>query len=298
MTKRLAQIVLLLIQFNLLAISFTHAQVNEYKPIKELEWRALTGEVYFLPFFINTPNGEFEEEEIEYYLAELAKSKDWIMKQSYNYPNVDLEIIDDYVESYEEEIYLDNVKNWNQGGNNNIANNVARYLHYKDIKEYVSFQSIDINKSKVVVLCFVKQNGRSHAIDFNGSIFADDISIDNAVIFCNTKPGIYTSYKVITHEILHLFRAWDLYGGEPQNEAKAKKLKEMYPNSIMLSTYGNTVPILDEINAWRVGWNLNPENFYTEYKPEYIENMSKMAKKKNTITFDLKGKKKKTNEEN
>ncbi|MBK9013766.1 MAG: hypothetical protein IPM82_06580 [Saprospiraceae bacterium] len=222
MTKQIAQVILLLIQFNLFVTGFVHAQINEYRPIKELQWRALTGEVYVIPFFINTPSGEFEEEEVEYYLNELAKSKEWILKQSKNYPDVTLEIIDDQIDSYEEPIYLDNVKNWNEGRNNNIANNIARYLHYENIEDYVSFNGIDIERSKVVVVCFVKQNGRSHAYDFNSSTFSDDISIDNAIVFCNTKYGAYTSYKVITHEILHLFRAWDLYGGEPQMKPKQK----------------------------------------------------------------------------
>lgn len=280
----------LVIQFNLFFACLVHSQVNNYRPIKELQWRALTGEVYFIPFFINTPSGEFEEEEIAFYLTELAKSKEWIIEQSKNYPNVNLEITDDYINSYDEIIYLENVNDWNKGGNNSVVNNIVRHLNFENIKDYVSYHGINIERSKVIVLCFVKQIGRSHAYDFNSSIFSDDISIDHALVFCNTKYGTYTSYKVITHEILHLFRAWDLYGGEPQNETKAKKLKEMFPNSIMLNTYGTGVPNLDEINAWRIGWNLKPQDFYMEYEPQYIKNMKEMAKEKNSIKFDLKKK--------
>ena len=161
-----------------------------------------------------------------------------------------------------------------------MADVIAYQLYYDNIEEYLKYYDVDIQSTKVAILCFVKQDGRSHAFDFNRSIFSKDVSIDHAVIFCRSKPGLFTSYKTISHEVLHLFGAWDLYEGEPQNEEKAKKLKEMYPTSIMLTTYGRKESDLDEINAWRIGWNLNPQPFYVDYKPEYRKNIEAMARKK------------------
>ncbi len=262
---------------------------KDYKPIKELAWRGLTGEVYFVPFFINTPEGEFEENEIKFYLNELRLSKEWILEQAEDYPQVKLNIHDDYFNSYEEEIFIPDIKTWSdahKGSNRNVTNEIANNIGFDTMEDYMAFYQIDLKKSKVVILCFVKQSGRSHAYDFNRSIFSEDISIDHTIIFCKQSFGISTASPVITHEVLHLFGAWDLYGGEPQNPEKAKKLAEMYPLSIMRIIWGHKEKTLDEINAWRIGWNLEPKDFYTEYEPEFRKNMN--ARKKKTIfKFDL-----------
>jgi len=257
------------------------SQAQKYSPIEELRKRSMTGEVYFLPFFVDTQFGEFEEDEIEYYLKELRKSKDWIIEEAKVYKEIELEITDDFFDSHEEVVLLNNVKNWNRGGNHNLKNDIAEYLGYESIIDYIDFNNIDLNEIKVAVLCFVKRNGRSHAYDFNRSIFSEDLSDDHSIIFCSSKNGFYTDYKTISHEILHMFGAWDFYQGEPQNPTKAKELKKLYPNSIMGSTYNIDTPNIDELNAWRLGWNMSPKKFFYDYKPEYRKNMKTMEKNKN-----------------
>lgn len=272
----------------LLALSYICSQLNgqDYIPTDDIKWRSLIGEVYILPFFVDTRYGEFETEEVEYYLEELDRAQAWIKEASEEYYDIELELIDDYFDTREEVIYIPEIY---MNTSFRIKNRIAQELGYNSIDEFIEFYNFEKEKHKIIVLCFVKQEGRSHAYDANRSVFSKSNTIDHAIIYCHTKYGSATSYKVIAHEMLHMFRAWDLYEGLPQNPTKAEILKEKYPNSIMLSTYNNDNPVLDEINAWRIGWNLKPEREFMKFKPEYRKNAEIMKKKnrKEKIIFNL-----------
>ena len=81
-----------------------------------------------------------------------------------------------------------------------------------------------------------------------------------------------TDYKknekfVTSHEILHLFGAWDLYNIEPYGFGNENYnfIKNKYPKSIMRKSDEITI---DPLTAWRIGLNNNPEKFFLEKVPK------------------------------
>lgn len=268
-------------------LGFGILSAQDYKPTDELKWRSLAGDVYIIPFFIDTSDDEWYDDEVDYYLGELTKAQEWIKSESESYYNIELELIDDYFDSIEEVAYLPNV-NW--GTSRHIKTTVIQDLGYDSVDHYLEFNNFDKDSEKVIMLFFIKQNGRSHAYDANRSVFSISNTVDHAIIYCSATSGMITSYKTIAHEMLHLFGAWDFYEGRPQNPTKAKMLKERYPNSVMLSTYNNDNPTIDEINAWRIGWNMDPQKSFMDYKPEYRKNaeaMKKQNRKNESLQFKL-----------
>lgn len=260
---------------------------QDYIPSEEVKWRSLIGDVYIIPFFIDTDQDEWFDDEVDYYLNELNQAQTWILNQSKDYYNIQLEFIDDYFDSRDEVAYIKNVY-W--GISRHIKSIVMEDLGYDSVDHYLEFNNFDKDSDKVIMLFFVKQDGRSHAYDGNRSVFSKTNTVDHAIVYCNSTSGMITDYKTISHEMLHLFGAWDFYEGRPQNPTKARALKELYPNSVMLSTYKNDNPTLDEINAWRIGWNMNPQKSFMDYKPEYRKNserMKKEAKKEKALNFKL-----------
>jgi hypothetical protein len=73
-------------------------------------------------------------------------------------------------------------------------------------------------------------------------------------------------FKVIAHELLHCFGAWDLYVEENKTTG-AELTRKRYPRSIMMS-WNLFGPLeVDPITAWRIGWNKNPEPWFYECDP-------------------------------
>lgn len=262
-------------------------QKKQNKRTHAKEYLSLSGEVHILTLFVDTKDDYWEESEIEYYYDKLIDSQNWLIDQSYHY-NKDLEFNNDFFfMDNQKVIYIPEVKRRGRGSSM-ILKDVWEELGYNNADDFIDLNNFDFENEKMKVLLFVKSKDRSHARNY-WSVN----SIDIAIVYCQNSFGMATSQYTISHEILHLFGAWDLYKGESQTLETAERAKTLYPNSIMINTWSNQKNlIIDELTAWRIGWT-DYDEAYKYFDPHTNRKLSKEEKRKSklkSIKFDLKNK--------
>jgi hypothetical protein len=97
----------------------------------------------------------------------------------------------------------------------------------------------------------------------------------------------------MSHELLHLFGAWDLYYGQSQSRESAARLKELYPYSIMINTGRHKESLeVDELTAWRIGWIEKEEDHFADFSPNRKNrDREKRVGRGKSWSFDMKKKK-------
>lgn len=279
--------------FLFLAISLVlPAQINnqKYRKLTEVEKRKLAkkdhsklyGDIYTLCFFVDTQRDQWSEEEVAYYLGELENSQYWLMEEASVY-GAEINFINDYFQTVEEVVEVPTVTSANSF---RLLQEVMLQMSYKDYRDFLNFQQFDIEENKLSVLFFVKSNDRSHARNYSHKK-----NLDTAIIYAKSTFGRVTSHYTFSHELLHLFGAWDLYKGESQTLDQATKLKELFPNSIMINTWSNQENLeVDELTAFLVGWAEEVEEEYLDFRPDRVAAKKEMEalKQKKTKSTELK----------
>jgi len=279
--------------FLLLAFSFVlPAQISnqKYRKLTEIEKRKLAkqdhnklyGDIYTLCFFVDTQKDQWTEEEVEYYMGELENSQYWLMEEASVY-GAEINFINDYFATVEEVVEVPTVTMQNSF---RLLQEVMLQMSYKDYRDFLNFQQFDIEENKLSVLFFIKSNNRSHARNYSHKR-----NLDTAIIYAKSTYGRLTNHYVFSHELLHLFGAWDLYHGESQTLDQAIKLKALFPNSIMINTWSNQEHLeVDELTAFLVGWAEEVEDEFFDFKPDRVAARKEMEQRnqKKTKTRELK----------
>ncbi len=111
----------------------------------------------------------------------------------------------------------------------------------------------------VLVLSLINKVGRNSSFQFSVKHILsgmEDYFLESAYIFKEQEWGPVTPQS-IAHEILHLYGAWDLYGGQVSEEAD-RFAKENYPYEIMLQVRDPLKDLdISPLTAWLIG--LSPE---------------------------------------
>ncbi|MFK8005950.1 MAG: hypothetical protein AB8H03_06250 [Saprospiraceae bacterium] len=271
------------------------SQSQNFKPSKDKLYQSLIGEVHLLTLFVDTQNEYWEDDEKKYYKRQLTKSQDWLKKEAEFYDQ-ELEFNNEtfFVDNYET-IYIEKVK---RGDNpKETISNVMDELGYDNFDDFLDRNNFDFKKQKLKLLLFVKSFDRSHAYNY-----FSNLDLDVSIVYCKSTYGMLTNHKVISHEVLHQFGAWDLYQGKSQTQKNAKRAKELFPNSIMISTFSNKDLEVDDLTAWRVGWHYDMDDEYMDFDP--AKSRGKPTAKERTykknksdgIKFNLKNLKRKKKE--
>jgi len=277
----------LILTIILLFTSFLQAQ--SFQPSKEKLYQSLIGEVYVLTLFVNTLENEWEADEKEYYLEELANSQAWLEEQAESYDQ-DLRFNNDYFSENEEEIYIKSLSRRNNS--RSTIQKAMEELGYENFEDFLDYTSFDFSRNKLKLIFFVKSYNRSHAYNY-----WSNKDVDLAIVYCKSTYGMMTDQYVISHELLHQFGAWDLYKGESQSTENAERAMELYPNSIMINTRFNKSDLeVDELTAWRIGWHFEFKEVYQSFNPAIKKDKRKIDMDRNSnsrksIQFDLKKKK-------
>ena len=274
-----------LLAFLLLSVaSNLTAQNNKYrkltKPEKDklgaADQNKLYGDIYTLCFFIDTQFDEWTEEEVEYYLLELESSQYWLADEAARY-GVEVNFINDFFQTVEEIIEVPYVRSNNSW---QLLDKTMREMSYDNHQQFLDWQQFDLENNKLSVLFFVKDNNRSHARNYRSKK-----NLDTAVIYAKSTFGRPTTHYTISHELMHLFGAWDLYHGESQTREQAELLLEYFPNSIMINTWRNHENLeVDELTAYLIGWTDEIEEEYLNFKPD----RAAVAEEKKRERFDKK----------
>lgn len=225
------------------------------------DYLSLTDEVKILNVFVETSEGAWEDDEIDYTLEEYAAAQDWIVDEA-EFHGQDLEFNEDYFsQNNGSTIFLERTPNRGDSPIRTI-NSVMKKLNYRDLEDFMDYNRVTMKEDKFKILLFVKSNNRSHAYNFWSMS-----DVDLAIVYCRHTMGSLTGRYTIAHEILHQFGAWDLYIGQSQTEASASNAMERWPHSIMINTHRNQDQlIVDELTAWRIGW-AEYDSSFAEFDP-------------------------------
>lgn len=225
------------------------------------KYLSFTEEVKILSVFVETPEGQWEDDEIAYTLKEYAAAEEWLVNEA-DYYGQYLEFDEDYFSRDNGSvIYLEKTPRSGHAPKQTI-DIVLEKLNYRDLEDFMDYNRVTMKEDKFKILLFVKSNSRSHAYNFWSMS-----DVDLAIVYCRHTMGVLTDRYVIAHEILHQFGAWDLYKGKSQTEASAQSAIERWPHSVMINTYRNKSQlIVDELTAWRIGWAEHDPSF-TEFNP-------------------------------
>ena len=289
-----------LFSFILFLFISSSIQGQNYKPSKDKLYQSLIGEVHILTLFVDTDEDYWEDDEKGYYQRQLETSQKWIIDQAKNYDQ-ELEFNNEtfFVDNFNS-VYLNKIKR-----GENPKKTVAKVLDelgYDDFENFQTRNSFDFKEQKLKVVLFVKSYDRSHAYDY-----FSNADLDLAIIYCKSTNGMVTNHYVISHEILHQFGAWDLYQGKSQTLENAQRLKELFPNSIMIDVFRNrSKKEVDDLTAWRVGWHVDMDDEYMSFAPIKSKGKPtakertyrKKSKSKTALKFNLKRKKKMPDDEN
>lgn len=261
------------------------------------EYLSLSGTVNMLCVFVDTDEGEWEDDEKEAYYREFIAAQNWMIAEGEFYDQVlqfdnDRFFIDNLKQIYIERIDM-------RSGSRSVSRKMLAELGYENMNELLSSNRFDLKKDKFKIVLLVKQSSRSHAYNY-WSVEA----VDMAIVYCRHTMGLRTDKYVMAHEMLHQFGAWDLYAGESQTSESAAKARELFPNSVMANTFRNKESLeVDALTAWRIGWNeyddsfgeFNPKNNRAAAREEMeAKQRARSGKKSNEIRFNL-GKKKSKN---
>ena len=267
--------IILLLALQSIVLSTLTGQV--YIPSKDKMYQSLNDEVHILSFFIETQDGYWENEEVNYYYNELKKSQEWLQEQAEFYDQY-IDFNNDYFFINKEIVYLENAST------RSIIKKTMKELGYKDFQEFLDRNRFDFKNRKLKLVFFIKSNNRSHAYNY----FSNS-EVDFAIVYCRSTMGMITDNYVISHELLHQFGAWDLYYGKSQSAENAKRARDLYPNSIMINTHSNKSRLeVDELTAWRIGWHVDVKDEYLTFTPDFDCTREKRPRTRKSIKFDLK----------
>ena len=232
----------------------------------------LKGKVYTLSCFVSGNDDEWSDKEKTKMLDLLEESQRWIRKQALKY-----KVTVDFNESgnfgLDKDIKFQEIVRGTASGNEPVdwVSKVLYKVGYKSTLDLVKWVENNTDAENIQVIIFVKGRGNGYAMASNSRMDKEKYFVEGAVLYEKYNDGKELASSSIAHEILHLYGAWDFYKAFNQTEANEERAKKLYPNSIMLRTSYNIDELnVDEITAWLIGWNNNPEPWFESFRPIQI----------------------------
>ena len=147
-----------------------------------------------------------------------------------------------------------------------------KVIGYEDVIQCYNRLKEISGTDNIMVLILINNDGWSNANQFS-SLHATnhfrDYFLESVNLF-RTDDGEPTNGQTIAHEILHLFGAWDMYGGQASNAA-GKWANQNYPNEIMLQVSSPLDDLsISPLTAWLVGLTSEYHEWYWDFiREEY-----------------------------
>ncbi len=148
---------------------------------------------------------------------------------------------------------------------------LAKALHqigYSDNMQCYNQLCNSYNCNNVVVLVMINNSGWSCANNFSlgHAIYGyQNYFLENAYIFTSSS-GHQVSSQTIAHELMHMFGAWDMYGGQVSQSA-GNWAARYYPYEIM---YQISSPLsqldISPLNAWLTGLSDRYESWFLDFQ--------------------------------
>ena len=193
----------------------------------------LTGDVQIIVAFVSTPQHPWTEKK-KNEVFRVSNSSVRIMNQQARRYKADLNLSYCYME-FSIPVECDSERNW--------YNYILKNVFYRDsMPQVLDYYNQDRKRSSTPIIFMFNSWDRSYAMvsstDYPGW------NEEYCVIFCDTK--MHDNY--LTHEVLHLYGAIDLY--DYNGEGVERVAKKYFRNSDMLTVSHN----VDDLTAYLVGW--------------------------------------------
>ena len=222
----------------------------------------LVGEVVNLVCFISTSEKHWDESKKTEILKDIESANYWIIEQSKNY-NISLDIRNELVL---QEVVFNEISSGTGSGYERVdwIYRTMRKLGFKNSKQAFRKLRRKYNAENIQVILIANVNGRPYSMRYAKGINKKKYYLEGIILYENYDNGAKLPVTAVTsHELLHLYGAWDLYQTYAQSKDREQRAQKLYPNDIMLRVDHTTHNLMiDELTAWLIGWNTTePENF-------------------------------------
>jgi len=148
--------------------------------------------------------------------------------------------------------------------NTQLLTKALQIIGYYDNMQCYKALCDDYDCQGVLVLVMINNPGWSCANNFSvghAMYGYENYFLENAYIFTKSA-GVPTSSQVIAHEMMHMFGAWDMYGGQVSEQA-GQWASQNYPNEIMLQVSSPLSRMyVSPLNAWLTGLSNDYKSWY------------------------------------
>ena len=231
--------------------------------------RHLSGNVCVLYLFVGTETSRWSQDEIEATAQKLYAAEDWLKSEA---------------QRYGKKVEFRNYSIKRQLIDNNIPANpfqpdavgypktVLRRYGYTGNKELHEILTRKTGCQQFLVLVFPHVAGRCYASAVNRNMAGNGSgrSMPECCMLYQISDDTGRELQVgrIAHEMLHLFGAWDFYAISPDDKARSERAADLYPESIMLRSYGDIDQrSIDPLTAWLVGLSHKEQEWFKELMP-------------------------------
>ena len=239
------------------------------------KWRSgsaqqLVGNVYTLICFVSGPDDVWSFTEKQEIMKKIDNSQLWLQQQAQRY-GVDVNFEERGQYGLEADIKLPTITRGTASGTEPVdwVSKTLYAIGYTSTQQFVDWVAKHTKTQNSHVLIFVKGKGNGYAMPSSTEMDRELYFLEGAVLYEQFPNGYELPASAIAHEVLHLYGAWDLYQTFQQSAENEKRARKKFPDSIMLRTsyYIDELEV-DELSAWRVGWNQQPKNWYSSFEPK------------------------------
>ncbi len=219
--------------------------------------KKLEGRVYLLEVWLTETGTQWDYDEMCSMQQRINEATSWLEHQAQKYgKSVEFENGTFAGDGYKGLQMTGLPKSYAEAAENSLLLTEAlRIIGYDDNMQCYNMLCKNYKCQNVVVLVLINNPGWSCANNFSmGHLIYGypNYFLENAFIFTSSS-GHPTGSQVIAHEMMHMFGAWDMYGGQVSPEAD-QWAHQYYPNEIM---YQITSPLsklqISPLSAWLTG---------------------------------------------
>lgn len=215
----------------------------------------LSGKVHVMVVFSSNYNDEWTDYEKNEKLNLVEENMLWLKKEAGKYNQTFSFEIKKYGGDYDEEIEYDGTDvALKENGINRIVKSVV-YETHKSPQDL--FKSVGANN--LICIVFHKDKGRA----FANPTYISNYFLEYCVVYDRHRNGDSCANSVVSHEILHLFGAIDLYSDD-KNAGISTSINKYCKNDIMTRTGDLNGLRISEFTANKVGWTSEYRSYFSD----------------------------------
>ncbi len=231
--------------------------------------KKLSGRIYVLEVWLTSPGTSWSKDDMGTMQYRINNALAWLKRTAARY-SVDVEFIKGSFHGDGSGVQLDNLpRSYDDCAKMPLLMPRAlREIGYADVMQCYNLLTEIGTADNVITLMLINNDGWANANQFSkchAEYHYRDYFLESVNIF-KTDDGEPTTGSTIAHEILHLFGAWDMYGGQV-TESAGEWANQNYPNEIMLQVSSQLDDLMiSPLTAWLVGLSSEYHDWYWKFK--------------------------------